>query len=275
MKLLSPLLFAPLCAAILGCDGIDISTPAHAQARGSFERTLTVSGPVDLNIRTGSGDISIRTGDGQQVRVVGRISASTRHFGTAAPERVKEVEAAPPIQQAGNIVTIGDTQGDPTYRDISISYELIVPADTRINSRTGSGDQMIGSVTAGVRAQTGSGDIAIERIGGGLHAQTGSGDIRVEAVGGAIRAQTGSGSVDLTQVTNADVEVRTGSGDVNVRLSNDAAFQLSAHTGSGSIETSHPIDIEGKRRRNRLEGIVRGGGHRVAISTGSGSIRIR
>ena len=276
MKLVPALLLLLLGAATIACgDGIDLSTTAHAQARGSFERTLTVSGPVDLNVRTGSGDISIRTGDGQRVQVVGRISASARHFGNTAPERVREIEAAPPIQQSGNVITVGDTQDDPKYRHISISYELIVPADTRIYSRTGSGDQTIGSVTAGVRAQTGSGDIRIDNIGGGLHAQTGSGDIRVKSKGGAIRAQTGSGSVDLTQVEEADVDVHTGSGDVDLRVPGHAAFHLSARTGSGSIDTSHPIEVEGNRRRNRLEGTVRGGGSRVAISTGSGSIRIR
>ena len=269
-------LLVPLCAATVACgEGIDLSTTAHAQARGSFERTLAVTGPVDLHVRTGSGDISIRTGDGQRVQIVGRISVSARHFGTSAPEAVKEIEAAPPIQQSGNIIAIGDTQNDPKYRHVSISYELIVPADTRINSKTGSGDQTIGSVRAGVRAQTGSGDIRIDDIGGGLHAQTGSGDIKVRSIGGAVRAQTGSGSVDLTQVEHADVDVHTGSGVVHVRLPGDAAFHLTARTGSGSIDTLHPIAVEGRRRRNRLEGTVRGGGRRVTISTGSGSIRIR
>ena len=225
--------------------------------------------------RAGSGDISIRTGDGRHIQIVGRISASSRLSGDAATDRVKEVETAPPIQQTGNVITIGDTRDDPKYRNVSISYDLIVPADTRIHSQTGSGDQTIGSIDASVRAQTGSGDIEIERAGGGVDAQTGSGDIRAAAIAGAIRAQTGSGSVQLEQVEKADVHVQTGSGDVNVRLPSDAAFHLSARTGSGSIETSQPIEVEGKRRRNRLEGTVRGGGNRVTIATGSGSIEIR
>ena len=276
MPLVSRLGFVFVCAAMAGCaEGIDLSPTAHARALGSFERTLTVSGPVELSIRTGSGDISIRTGEGPRIQIVGRVSASSRVFGDTAAEHVKAVEAAPPIQQTGNVVTIGDTQNDPKYKDVSISYDLIVPANTRIHSQTGSGDQTIGAITASVRAQTGSGDIEIERAGAELDAQTGSGDIRVSAVSGQIRAQTGSGSVDVTQVDRADIDIQTGSGSVNLRLPPDAAFRLSAQTGSGSIDTTHPIDVEGKRRRNRLEGTVRGGGNRVVVQTGSGSIRIR
>ena len=258
-----------------GCDGIDLSTSAQGRAQGQFERTLTVSGPVDLSVRTGSGDIDIRIGTDDRVQVIGRITAGRRLFGENALDRIKQIEAAPPVQQTGNAIRIGDTQNDSRYNDVSIGYELIVPANTQVNSQTGSGDQMIGRVNGAVRAQTGSGDIEIEAAGGGLDAHTGSGDIQVSAVGGAIRAQTGSGDIDVAQIRKADVDARTGSGDVRLSLPADAAFTLTARTGSGSIETTHPMQVQGTRRRNRLEGIIRGGGNRVDITTGSGSIDIR
>ena len=97
----------------------------------------------------------------------------------------------------------------------------------------------------------------------------------MNAVGGAIKVQTGSGDIDVVQVLKANVEARTGSGDVTLSLPADAAFDLTARTGSGSIETSQPVQAQGTQRRNRLEGTVRGGGDRVNIKTGSGSIRIR
>jgi DUF4097 and DUF4098 domain-containing protein YvlB len=94
-------------------------------------------------------------------------------------------------------------------------------------------------------------------------------------VGGPIRARTGSGDIDLIQVARADVDAQTGSGDVMLNLPADAAFTLSARTGSGSIETSQPLQVQGERRRRHLQGTVRGGGHRVDVTTGSGSIDIQ
>jgi DUF4097 and DUF4098 domain-containing protein YvlB len=277
MKLqVKPLFLVLSLVACAGCaDGIDLSTFAQAQARGTFERTLAVDGPVELSVRTGSGDIDIRTGTDGRLQIVGRITAGHRVAEQDAADRIRQIEATPPIQQTANVIRIGDTHNDPRYRDISISYELIVPANTQITSQTGSGDQTIGSVSGAVRAQTGSGDIGIERIGGKLDAQTGSGDIRVSAVAGAVRAQTGSGDVEVAQISKADVAVHTGSGDVRLTLPTDAAFTLTARTGSGSIDTLHPLQVQGEQRRNRVQGTVRGGGNRVDVATGSGSIRIR
>ena len=264
-----------LCfVAVTGCDVIHVAAQSQ-RVRGMFERTLTVNGPVELSVRTGSGNIQIRTGDGNRVQIVGRISAGSSRDGLDPAERVRRVEAAPPITQTGNVIRIGDTNDDPNYRNVAISYELVVPSNTRINAQTGSGDQAIGSVDGPVRAQTGSGSIRVERTGGSLHAQTGSGNIQVDSVGGEVRAQTGSGSVEVRQVARADVSVQTGSGSVTLSLPADAAYTLDARTGSGSISTSQPLTVQGRVGRNHLTGTVRGGGNSVQVRTGSGSIDIR
>src|SRR5687768_2266981 len=270
----SRLAYLALCfVAFTGCDIVEIAAQSE-RARGTFERTLTVTGPVELNVRTGSGNIDVRTGSGDRVQITGRISASSRD-GVDGAERVRRVEAAPPITQAGNVIRIGDTNDDPNYRNVSISYELVVPANTRLNAQTGSGNQTIGSVDGPVRAQTGSGNIRIQRTGGSLHAQTGSGNIEADSVGGEVHAQTGSGSVEVRQIARGDVMVQTGSGSVTLTLPQDAGYTLNAQTGSGSISTSQPLTVQGRIGRNRVTGTVRGGGNMVHVRTGSGSIDIR
>lgn len=260
--------------ALAGCDIVHIAAQSQ-RAQGSFERTLTVSGPVELSVRTGSGSIQIRTGTADRVQITGRVSTGSSRDGLDPAERVRRVEAAPPIVQTGNIVRIGDTNDDPLYRNVSISYELVIPSNTQINAQTGSGNQAIGSVDGAVRAQTGSGNIRIERAGGSLHAQTGSGNIDADSVGGEVRAQTGSGSVQVRQIVKGDVNVQTGSGSVTLSLPADAAYTLDARTGSGSISTAQPLTVQGRLGRNHLTGTVGGGGNNIRIRTGSGSIDIR
>lgn len=269
--------FASLAVCVLalaGCDIVHIAAQSQ-RAQGSFERTLTVSGPVELSVRTGSGSIQIRTGTADRVQITGRVSTGSSRDGLDPAERVRRVEAAPPIVQSGNIVRIGDTNDDPLYRNVSISYELVIPSNTQINAQTGSGNQAIGSVDGAVRAQTGSGNIRLERAGGSLHAQTGSGNIDADSVGGEVRAQTGSGSVQVRQIVKADVNVQTGSGSVTLSLPADAAYTLDARTGSGSISTAQPLTVQGRLGRNHLTGTVGGGGNNIRIRTGSGSIDIR
>lgn len=298
---------------------------AQPRAEATFERTLSVNGAVDLDVRTGSGDIQIVTGPGSSVHVIGHIRASRQN----AEERVKQIMAAPPIQQNANAIRIGDTGNDPLYRNVTISYELTVPAETRLRARSGSGDQTISSIqgpidvgtgsgtiriaqtSSDVLASAGSGDIELERSGGSFVATTGSGSIRAAAVGGAVKVRTGSGRIEVTQTNPADVDAETGSGriaiagarsavraragsgsitvagqpgqswdleagsgDITVELGADAAFNLDARTGSGSIETNHPLTVFGAISPHRIQGTVRGGGPRVGISTGSGSVGI-
>jgi hypothetical protein len=275
MTALRQFAFLALClVALSACDVVEIAAQSE-RARGTFERTLNVNGPVDLSVRTGSGGIQIRTGSTDRVQIVGRVSAGSSRDGMDPAERVRRVEAAPPISQNGNTIRIGGTQDDPVYRNVAISYELVVPANTRIDAHTGSGSQSIGSVDGPVRAHTGSGSIRIERTGGSLQAQTGSGDIHADSVDGDVHAQTGSGSVEVRQIAKADVSVQTGSGSVTLSLPPDAAYTLDAQTGSGGISTSQPLTVQGRIGRNHLTGTVRGGGNSVRVRTGSGSIDIR
>ena len=289
-KLLFSLSLAAVLLSSAACDVIDVAAQTQT---GTFERTLPVNGPVNLSVTTGSGDIQIRTGSGEAVHVIGRIRAGGGVLALDDPAaRISQIEKTPPIEQTGTTVRIGPTGNDPLYRNISISYEITVPANADIRSMSGSGSQGIGSVRGSVSAQSGSGNINIAEAGGAVHARTGSGDIRIEraggpvdastgsgsihagSVGGAIKAQTGSGSVEMTQVKNADADVRTGSGDVQLDLADNAAFDFSGRTGSGSIQVRQAMTAR-VQSRHRLEGSVGGGGAKVNVSTGSGSITIR
>ena len=278
-----------------------------AEERGSFERSLEVTGRVDLDVRTGSGSISVKTGGDGVVSIHGRITA--RKAGAQA--KVRRLEANPPIQQNGNAIYIGEIEDRDLRRNVSISYEIVVPADTELVAKSGSGSQSIGDVAGPVKASSGSGSLQIGSIGGNVTVSTGSGSIRVEAVTGALRAETGSGSV-VVEETAGDVEVETGSGPVRVhgirgalevstgsggieaegdlaadwrlnassggirvRIPTDAQFELHARTSSGNIDSDHPVEVVGKLSRKEMNGTVRGGGHRLDLKTSSGSIRIR
>jgi hypothetical protein len=261
-------------------------------AEGTFTRTLQVSGPVDLVVRTGSGLIRIHTGPDDTVSVVGHIRAYGGWWSTTDPsEQVKKLEANPPIEQQGDAIRIGEGL-DSMVDNVSISYELTVPASTRIRSRSGSGSQVIGRVRGPVEASAGSGRLRIDRVGdhvrastgsggiealgagAGLDAQAGSGSIYAESIAGAVHARTGSGRVEIEQITSGPIDVKTGSGSVTLRMPVDAAFDLDARTGSGSIESKRPIEMFGGLTRHHLHGRVGGGGSRVAVTTGSGRIRI-
>lgn len=283
-------------------------------AKGSFEQTLSVDGPILLNVSTGSGSITIRTGTAGRVEVAGHIKVGTswlRRSGESAQELVDELEANPPIELAGGELRVGHLKGRAYKGNVSISYEITVPADTRVKSGTGSGSTSIDGVAEILKASSGSGSLELSNVGGPAKASTGSGRIRLDDVGGAVAANTGSGSIYLMQTAPGDVKVSTGSGSIELHnidgalharagsgrvrvdgrqngtwdldtgsgsikidLPDDAAFQLDAESSSGSIVVEHPVTVQGKISKRHLRGEVRGGGDLLKIDSGSGSITV-
>jgi hypothetical protein len=226
---------------------------AAAEVRGSFSRTLNVTGTPDVEVFTGSGNITVRPGNGSTVIVNAKIHASNNWFSGAslsAEERVKRIEQDPPIRQNGNMITIGKIEDRELRRNISIDYEVIVPAQTKLLTETGSGDADISGVNGPLRAttgsgniraagidgdarlNTGSGDVRLEGVSGRLYAHTGSGNVTAHNVGGGINAETGSGDIECDQTKPGDISARTGSGNIRLR---GIKGGVEAHTGSGDV----------------------------------------
>lgn len=283
---------------------------AQAEVAGKFDRSYSVSGSPELDVRTNSGSITVRRGSGGTIQVHGDIRVGRWSGSTPSDTDIRQIEQNPPITQTGNVVRIDRLPNDDRWRSVSISYEITVPDSTQVRASTGSGGVRVTGV-AGVRTTTGSGSVHVNDIrgevevhtgSGGIDAQgiggafrgetgsgsiaaslrqsgpvnveTGSGSIRLDGVKGAVTARTGSGSVTLDGEPTDNWSVHTSSGGVTVRLPSTAKFDLHARTSSGRITSDHPVTVHSAERRS-LDGQVRGGGPSVDLRTSSGSIRIQ
>jgi hypothetical protein len=287
--------------------------PAAFAAEQSFDRTLNVNGPVTLHVSTGAGHIRVSPGSDNQVHISGRVKSNGNSwFGGSSDDAVAKVAQNPPIEQAGNIIRIGEDHGNDFFRHISIDYDITTPANTMLVAESGSGDLQLSGLSGTVKAHTGSGSIRAEKIGAGskletgsgsidasnlmgstslqtgsgeIHAQlgsagdvvagTGSGSIKLENVQGSLKAETGSGSLQISGQPTAPWKLETGSGDISLRVGN-AHFNLDAETGSGSVRSDPPLTMttHGTSDKHHVQGSVNGGGPTVKAETGSGSIQI-
>src|SRR5215472_18431126 len=143
------------------------SSAAVAATEGSFDRTLSVNGGVNLEIETGSGSIQVRTGSSNEVRITGHIRANNWLFGSPG-DAVERLEQNPPIQQSGNDIRIGHISDPELRRNISISYQVLVPSNTQLHSSTGSGSQEISGLAGPIDITSGSGSLKISDIGSGV-----------------------------------------------------------------------------------------------------------
>lgn len=255
---------------LLGCNHVVL---AGFSTEGSFDRTLKVSGAVDLEVKTGSGRISVRSGPPGTVTVHGTIRASDSWGGGMSPEdKVKRLQENPPIEQSGNSIHIGYIRDEDLRRNVSISYEVVAPADTRLQSHTGSGSQSIEGLKGPVEAHTGSGSIKMLDIGAGIKASTGSGSIELDNIQGSVRASTGSGSIRAGRV-GGGLTASTGSG--NVTYQQAAAGSVEVETGSGNVAVEN---VKGSLRAETGSGRIEAGGDPSGsweLHTGSGGVTVR
>jgi hypothetical protein len=247
---------------------------AASTPQGTFDRTFQVTGPVDLAVQTHSGDITVRTGPAGSVSIHGKIYVGDHWLFGSRQTDVSGIQNNPPVRQDGNNVRIDYVN----VRDISVDYEITVPEDTTIHSRSGSGDQIVEGTRGNADLQSGSGDLKVSRLTGELRLQAGSGNVVAHGISGPVRGNTGSGDVELEETGSGDVdlhtgsgniqargvhgafraeagsgditaegtqtgewEIRTGSGNVHVRLPADAAFDADIATSSGTLDVDKPI----------------------------------
>lgn len=292
---------------------ISLCLPAAAfAAEKSFDRTLAVNGPVTLRVATGAGYIHVSPGSDNQVHIVGHVKSSNSWWGGgSSDEAVAKVADNPPIDQAGNIIRVGDDHGNDYARHVSVDYEITTPGNTMLVAESGSGDLQLSNLNGTVRAHTGSGSVRADRLGAGsrletgsgtieatnlqgsttlqtgsgdLHAQlsspgdviasTGSGSISLTNVQGAVKAETGSGSLEINGQPTSPWKLQTGSGDITLRIGN-AHFTLDAETGSGSVKSDLPLTMRGAMDKHHVSGTVNGGGPIIKAQTGSGDIHIQ
>src|SRR5205814_5916123 len=96
------LVYLSLSFFMLLCSAL----PAAASVRGSFQRSFQVTGTVDLEVLTHSGDIKVHAGPAGSVSISGKIFVGDQWFSGDRQAQVSELEKNRPIRQTGNSIRI-------------------------------------------------------------------------------------------------------------------------------------------------------------------------
>ena len=196
---------------------------------GSFDRTLTVTTPIRLEVGNASGDVSITGSADGKVHVHGDVKSYGMGFGSPK-DRLNEIVSNPPVEQKGDVIRIGK---DLTrVRNISIAYVIEVPRETEVSTMVASGSQTIRDVRGPVKAEAASGSINADHIERSAQLTTMSGSIDANNIGEDIRASSASGSVRVANI-KGDVKISSLSGSTHV---SSPGGRVDADTASGSVQ---------------------------------------
>ena len=154
----------------------------------------------------------------------------------------------------------GNSHMSTNGNDVSVDFDLQVPAGVRLAARTVNGEVEARGLDADAEAHTVNGSVTLETRG------------RAEAttVNGSVRARLGSTGV------NQPLDFSTVNGGITLELPQDAGAEVTARNVNGGIETDFPVTV---RRAgfmgHRLQGTIGRGGPRLDLSTVNGSIHLR
>ena len=261
------------------------------RAEAHFEKKLSVTGPVTLNVSMRSGVVRVRPSDDGSVTIRGVFRAQASIFSWSHPEeQVQHLAANPPIEQTGNTIQIGDVSDRWLLRRVQLRVDILAPAETRVRAlgdsadlrvegingpvdcETDSGEIQITGIYSEVSATSDSGAIHIREVEGSIDARTDSGEIEALQIGGGIDAHTDSGSIRLSQTIVAPVYAHSDSGRISVRLADNGGYTIRVRTDHGRVEV--PEMTQARSSGPEMGGLIRGGGSVVAIETDSGDIEI-
>ena len=240
----------------MACD--EISTQKYSEVE---EQTFSVGDSPALQVDNFAGDIVLRVGESGTVHVMATKRA-------ARESNLDDIDVD--IRERENGLEI-ETDPPSGLKNVSVSLEITVPADTSVDLHTGAGEIIVPGLEGQVVLDTGAGEIEIRDVRGAIDAHTGAGEIDVRDVVGSVRLDTGAGDIDYEGWPEGECRFETGAGSIKLRLPEDIDARLDLEVGVGDIEVDMPV--EGQISKREVRGTLgNGDGAEIRAHSGAGDI---
>ena len=235
-----------------------------------WSHNYPVTGKPEVVVDANDGEVEVSVASSQQVevRVIThgwKINEDLQVTGNQSGNRV-EVKL-----HKGSRVCFG-------FCFQSIKVEVRVPRDSDLNIHTGDGNVRIDSVRGNLQLETNDGDVRVHDIEGSLHAETHDGNVDVNGRFDLLNLHTGDGNIDAEVSASPAPQpmwmLRTGDGNVRMRLPDKLGVDLDAHTGDGHVRVDFPVTTSTAGQENAVRGKINGGGISIELRTGDGDIHV-
>jgi DUF4097 and DUF4098 domain-containing protein YvlB len=200
----------------------------------TIDRTVPLPANGTLRLKTFSGRVRITGGSGDQV-VIHAVRRATR-------DRLQDIKLE--ITATGSAVDVDANHRVVERRNdnvVETDFEIQVPARARLDIKTFSAP------------------VTVIGVNGSQHIDGFSSDVTIES------NEFGDGN---------DIDIKTFSGDVRLRLPSSARGSIDFDTFSGRFESDMPVTLNTSSRRNFRGQLNGGGSGDFRLKTFSGDVRI-
>ncbi len=267
-----------LCAALPLIATVPAAAETvHKVVSGVYR--LAPGGTLDLSNVNGS--ITIEAWDRSEIEVrADKIAKSPNEdeankalqrlkvFVDSKPSRLR-VEAKFPHQHNG---VLGWLSGRNV--ETKVEFKVHIPREVNLEIENvngaisltgGKGEISLVTVNGGVTASDAQGNVKLESTNGGIEAVRTRGVLSAATINGRVEAQ-------LIELGAGKISLESTNGGISLELPASARANLSASTTNGHV--SCDFEVDGTKKRSRIEGTLNGGGPEIELDTVNGSISI-
>ena len=280
-----PLLAAAALAALT------VASPAAAK---TWDQAFKVGSTPSLSVITNDAHVRLHVGAANAIQA--HVVHDLKKWGLYIHETPTEVSL---VQTGNRVEIIARTHGlGVVFGGVSEKFfvDVTVPANCAVDVRSSDGAVDVPEISGHVQIETsdghirvtgargditlfsGDGGIDAEGLDGSLHAHTTDGHLHVSGRFDHLDLRTGDGRMEALARRGSkladDWSLETRDGGLQLHIPHDLRALLDARTGDGRLHVDLPIAVRGDIRHHTLTGELNGGGPRLRLRSGDGSMTL-
>jgi DUF4097 and DUF4098 domain-containing protein YvlB len=182
------------------------------------------------------------------------------------------------VDTSGGNLTFASIHGE-IHADTSGGDIKATACEAKINLDTSGGRIEVTDGRGSLHADTSGGAVTVLNFTGDTKVESSGGKLRLANISGKLHAETSGGAIAaiLSSPVVDDVSLETSAGAITVMTPRDAPLTVDAETGAGHIRSELPIaqtHAHTHDEEDSLRGTINGGGKKLTLRSGAGSIEI-
>ena len=248
--------------------------PAPSPPTVAWHKSFNLQGRPEIQVVSNNADVRVYASDQKDIEAV-LYTDKTIPADAVTGDAVTGHES-------GNHVKLDvrvPNQGEAGFSHDPTVLEVKIPLGCDIDVHSANGSILVKSAEGKLSLHAENGNIEAVGISGTLDVESGHGDLKADGNVTAVSLHTRTGNIaaqiDPGSKMNSNWALRTGDGNVDLRLPADFSTDLDVSSGDGNVRVDFPRAMFGGGGQSTMRGPINGGGQHLEVHSDKGNIMVR